>query len=363
MTKKNKLRVFVVDDSSFNRNTMVRLLNANQAIEVVGTADNIDDALEQVRALLPEIVTLDIDMPRMNAFLFLRTLMAEKKGSIPVLAIGSSNTKQPVFQVLDLGAFDFVTKSSHYVDPEDTNFVTELLNKITSVRSVQLENISQTQKSPSVTKDTVAPDPVQPPTRKRINDRVQRLVVIGASTGGPPALQAIFKNLSENHQAAIVVAQHMPEKFTQAFAERLNRICSMEIVEAKNDMLIQPGCAYIAPGGRHLELEHTFKGIVCKVVPHDGTTRWVPSIDRLFISAAQVMRQKVLAVVLTGMGSDGRLGVRSVFTAGGRILCESQQTAVVYGMPKEAAETGCVHATLPLDEIIKEIAHYVVGAA
>lgn len=191
---------------------------------------------------------------------------------------------------------------------------------------------------------------------------VERLIVIGASTGGPPALHMIFKAIAKGSRAAIVVAQHMPKNFTQAFANRLGRLSHMPIVQAQHGMSLHPGCAYVAPGGRHLELRGSAEHMWCVLRGQDTHERWVPSVDRLFTSASAVMGANMLAVVLTGMGSDGALGVTHVFNGGGQVFCESEETAIVYGMPKEAALTGCAHAVLPLSALVAKIKDFARGA-
>lgn len=191
--------------------------------------------------------------------------------------------------------------------------------------------------------------------------QVERLITIGASTGGPSALHKIFRGITHGSRAAIIVVQHMPEKFTQAFAERLNRSSAMHVMQAAEGMRVQPGCAYVAPGGMHLALERDVLGLVCRLESPAPSHHWIPSIDRLFVSAAAAMAPQLLAVVLTGMGSDGRCGVRAVFAAAGRVISESETTAIIFGMPKVAIDTGCVHEVLPLEAIVNKLCNFARG--
>lgn len=357
MTDK-KLRIMIVDDSAYNRSCLSDILRQSGEVDVVAELDDPERALRDVIVYRPDLLIMDVDMPRMGALIFLRMLMLQTP--IAVLVIGSADSKQPVFQVLELGAYDFVSRPSRYLDKDDSVLADDIVAKVLASRSIQRGSVQKrasdrTDRGRVTTQEVTRVKPVVPA------GKVERLIAIGSSTGGPPALQAIFKRLSEGSRAAIVVAQHMPENFTKAFAERLNRISTMDVFEAEEDMLIRPGGAYVAPGGKHLEIKTTYKGLFCKIVPHDAQNRWVPSVDRLFVSSAQAMHDKMLAVVLTGMGRDGSQGVRAVFKSGGRVIAESEQTAIVYGMPKEAAETGCVHETLPLDAIVTTIHAYARG--
>lgn len=354
-----KLRVMLLDDSAFNRSCLVDILRACGEVEVVAELDDPERALRDIIVYRPDVLIMDLDMPRMGALIFLRMLMLQTP--IAVLVIGSADSKQPVFQVLELGAYDFVSRPARYLDKDNAALADDIVAKVLASRAIQRNSV-QKRVSDRSDRDRITAHEVQRVKPLVLMGRVERLVAIGASTGGPPALQAIFKRLSEGSRAAIVVAQHMPENFTKAFAERLNRLSTMDVIEAEDGMLIRPGGAYVAPGGKHFEIESSYKGLLCKVVPHDATHCWIPSVDRLFISSAQVMQERVLAVVLTGMGTDGSQGVRAVHKKGGRVIAESEQTAIVYGMPKEAVETGCVHETLPLDGIVTTIHAYARGS-
>jgi two-component system chemotaxis response regulator CheB len=191
---------------------------------------------------------------------------------------------------------------------------------------------------------------------------VQRLIAIGASTGGPPAVQAILRTLTDDSPAAVVIAQHMPQNFTASFAERLHRLGGMRVCEAQHNMRIEPGCAYVAPGGQHLEVAVGIsQHLWCRLYAHDGADRWVPSVDRLFTSSRVAMGSRLMAVVLTGMGWDGSAGVRRVAAGGGQVICESEATAAVFGMPKEAASTGCATAVLALPDIIERVHSFARG--
>jgi two-component system chemotaxis response regulator CheB len=355
VTDKKKLRVLVVDDSAHNRRAIAAILGNHPDIEIVGTADDGEKALKSVAALKPDLITLDLEMPRMDGFTFLRILMQQMP--TPVIVISSLSRKQQVFQVLELGALDFVGKPTRFFSAEEPGLRDELINKVLAVRFLQIVPFNRR----AAGKELTAVGTALPPKNKPAVERVERVVCIGASTGGPPALQAIFKALNQGSGTAYMVAQHMPEKFTRAFAERLNRTSSLQICEAQDGMAVVSGGAYIAPGGAQLQLA-SIKGVLsCAVVAAVSSDRYSPSIDMLFETAAPLFKTKLLAVVLTGMGSDGSAGVRLVHKFGGQVIAESSESAIVYGMPKEAMQTGCVDESLPLDGIIEYIHNFSKG--
>ncbi|MBI5507677.1 MAG: chemotaxis response regulator protein-glutamate methylesterase [Deltaproteobacteria bacterium] len=344
-----KLRVLVIDDSAYNRRTLTEILESHPEVEVVGKASDGEEGLKLANQLRPDLVTLDLEMPRMDGFTFLRILMAQMP--TPVIVISSHSRKEEVFQALDLGALDFVAKPTHHISPDLAGVRDELLGKVMVVRALRALPAPRT---PQAT----------PPTAVRAVPRgrpsgIGRVVCIGASTGGPPALEGIFRALADVGDTAFLVAQHMPEKFTRAFAERMNRIASLEIREAEEGMVLAAGTALVAPGGQHLEVAGSAdSGWRATMRLGTAADRYVPSVDALFISAARAFGKATLGVVLTGMGSDGRVGVEKIKAAGGRVVAESAETAVIYGMPKEAAESGCVDEVLPLPRIADAIASF-----
>jgi len=351
-----RLRVLVIDDSSFNRRTISDILSSHPDIEVVDTAADGEQGLKRATELHPDLITLDLEMPRMDGFTFLRLLMSQMP--TPVIVVSSHNLKQEVFQALEFGALDFIAKPSHFFNADESPLRTELLDKALAVRNLEIIPLSKRAKTRADSMTTEVAPVVELAPRVQT---LKRLVCIGASTGGPPALQALFKAMRSSVDTAFAVAQHMPERFTRAFAERLDRRAELTICEARNNQVVEPGHVYIAPGGMHLDLVRVEDGVRTALVPRAEADHYVPSIDRLFRSAAGAFGGAVLAVVLTGMGNDGAAGVRAVRAVGGRTLAESRETAIVYGMPKEAVDTGCVDAELPLDELINRIRAFAVN--
>lgn len=335
-------RVLVVDDSAYSRRTISKMLDKMEQIEVVGYAGDGEEGIRQVIALKPDLVTLDLEMPRMDGFTLLRILTT--RFNIPVIVISASSEAEKVFRALDMGALDFVAKPDRNNTPELNSIDQDLAHKVRNVLASRMKPENE------------EPPPVEPVrTIRSPRRRTLDLVAIAASTGGPPALQSIFSGYDQSYPFAIVVAQHMPAGFTRAFAERLNRVSPFEVREAVHGDLVRPGLALIAPGGKNMTLEQHGAEVIVRIAPPTREDRYFPSADRLFASCAPIYGRRMLAVVLTGMGNDGKEGVVKVKERGGLVLAESEGTAVVYGMPREAAATGCVDKVVPLTGISQSI--------
>jgi two-component system chemotaxis response regulator CheB len=343
------LRVLIVDDSAYHRRTLARIIGSDPTLEVVGTADNGEEAIKKVVSLKPDLVTTDLEMPRMDGFTFLRWLM--RTFPRPVLVVSSRESNKSVFRALELGAADFVVKPVSYASERLAAIEGEVLAKIHQISTARAEKLAARAERLALRPEPApgAPRKAQaaPPAGGRL-----RCVAIGASTGGPPALQQILAALPADFPAGILIAQHMPEGFTRMFADRLDRICALRVKEAEGGEEIAPGLALVAPGGRHLVAVRgpggAMRTALEDAVPGD---RFVPSVDRLIVSAAETCGERLVAVVLTGMGDDGVLGVRATRARGGLTMAESEESCVVYGMPREAVRTGAVQQVLPLPEI------------
>jgi two-component system chemotaxis response regulator CheB len=346
------IRVLVVDDSAFNRRTIIKMLEAVPGIEVVGYACDGEEGLRKVFDLHPDLITLDLEMPRMDGFTFLRIVMAGRP--TPVIVISARSEDENVFRALDFGAVDFVAKPSARISPELFNIREDLVRKVLSGGRTDMTKVLQRNRQA----ETVAPltsaarkGGEQSPSVKQAT----ALVVIGASTGGPPALQTIFSAIREPLPVAFAIAQHMPPGFTRAFAERMNKLSALTISEAADGDLVLPGRVFIAPGGKNLVFERTGQEVRIRVINPSPGQRYVPSVDVLFASAAENFAAKTVAVVLTGMGNDGHQGVMAIKKAGGTVIAESEESSVVFGMPKEAIATGCVDTVVPLALVCGEI--------
>ena len=334
------LRILVVDDSAFSRRSITRMLEGMSNVEVVGYAGDGEEGIRQVISLKPDLVTLDLEMPRMDGFTLLRILTG--RFNLPVIVVSALAEADKVFKALELGALDFVAKPTSDASSELLLIRDDLQAKVNQARSARIREVGLVEPKASVHK----PAPVRAGQRRQQVD----LVAIAASTGGPPALQGIFNAFEASYPFAIVVAQHMPPGFTRAFAERLNKNSAFEVREAQDGDIIRPGCALIAPGGSNLLLEQDGAAIRARITSPEGY-RYIPSADALFESCAPLYGRRMLAAILTGMGNDGSKGAQAVKARGGKVLAESEESSVVYGMPREAVATGCVDRVVPLAEM------------
>jgi two-component system chemotaxis response regulator CheB len=342
MTHYPLIRVLVIDDSAFSRQAITRMLEASPLVEVVGVARDGEEALRKTFELQPDLITLDLEMPRMDGFTFLRVVMS--KHPTPVMVISGRTDEENVFRALELGAVDFISKPTPHAAPEIVSIERELIRKVHAIRELRIDKVRERLRAtpPAVGR----PSATQP---------AAKVVVIGSSTGGPAALMQIFGAYTEAPDCAFLVAQHMPAGFTSGFADRLDRLTSLQASEARGGESLVPGSILVAPGGKHMELETVGGRTVSRIVASRSDDKYTPSVDRLFETAAKEVGTGLLAVVLTGMGDDGRAGVAAVSQSGGEVIAESEATAVVFGMPQQAIRTGVVGRVLPLGEIAAAI--------
>ncbi len=348
-----KVRVLVIDDSAFNRRTIVKMLESLPNVEVIGYACDGQEGLRKVIELQPDLITLDLEMPRMDGFTLLRIVM--QKQPTPIIVVSSRSDDDDVFKALELGAVEFVPKPSSRVSPVLMDIRDELLAKVREVTSANLKNVMAHTSSAAMQRDRAPKRSVRARAMTDAARQNFRMVAIGSSTGGPPALQNIFSAIQDEIPVAFAVAQHMPPDFTRAFAERLNRFSALRIREAEDGDVVRPGDVLIAPGGKNLEFFPKGGDIIAKVSEPKGHQRYLPSVDTLFSSAAAVFGSRLLGVVLTGMGNDGAMGVHAIKNDGGTVFAEAEESCVVFGMPKEAIATGLVDRVVPLSAVCKEI--------
>jgi two-component system chemotaxis response regulator CheB len=345
------VRVLVVDDSAYNRRTIIKMLASLPGVEVIGYACDGEEALRKVIDLKPDLVTLDLEMPRMDGFTFLRIVMQTRP--TPVIVVSARSEDANVFRALEFGAVEFVAKPSARISPELFNIRDDLLHKVREIARTDMNKVLRRPVSER-------PQPERPavPTLSVAGNRSElplAQVVIGASTGGPPALQAIFASIQRPIPVAFAVSQHMPPGFTRAFAERLNKCSVLEIREARSGDVVRAGEVLIAPGGRNLVFRRSEAEVVAQVVEPIAGQRYVPSVDAMFEAASDIFGSKLLGVVLTGMGNDGARGTTVIKNGGGQVIAEAEETSVVFGMPKEAIATGKVDKVVPLPQVCGEI--------
>ncbi|ACM20521.1 protein glutamate methylesterase CheB associated with MCPs of class 40H, response receiver domain-containing [Geotalea daltonii FRC-32] len=345
-----KVRIVVIDDSAYNRRTITKMLEEIPEVEVVGYAVNGEEGIRRVIDLTPDLVTLDLEMPKMDGFTTLRIIM--NSCPTPVIVISAGSDDEKVFKALELGAVDFIAKPTRTISDELLKIQDDLQKKVRSVFNLNMAGIKR--REALFSQDAAKRPLAIAPTKKSQID----IIAIGASTGGPPALQSIFSAFDTPLPVAIVVSQHMPPGFTKAFAERLNRTSGFEIKEAKDGDTVSPGRVLIAPGGRNLIFNRLDGVVIARVVDPLPEDKYVPSVDAMFASCAKIYGSRMLAVVLTGMGNDGSRGVRAAKAAGGGVFAESDESAVVFGMPREAIATGLVDRITTIDKMSCEILSY-----
>ncbi len=347
-----KIRVVVIDDSAYNRRTITKMLEAMPNVDVVGYATDGEEGIRKIVELKPDLATLDLEMPKMDGFTLLRIVM--NSFPTPIIVISAKSEDERVFKALELGAVDFIAKPTGKISDELLKIRDDLHDKVRSVFNLNMALIKR--------REIVAAKTAPPKEEKAPSPRPAKagpskvaIVAIGASTGGPPALQSIFSAFTEKLPFAVTVSQHMPAGFTKAFADRLNRSTAMEVREARDGDLVLPGRILVAPGGHNLTFQVINDEVIAKVVEPSPQDRYVPSVDAMFISLAAIYGPKLMAVVLTGMGNDGSQGVKAVKSAGGQVLAEAEESAVVFGMPREAIATGLVDKVAPFDKMAREI--------
>jgi two-component system, chemotaxis family, protein-glutamate methylesterase/glutaminase len=340
----NKIRVLIVDDSGYVIAAISRRLQADYNIEVIGSARTGIEAVEKVKSLRPDVVTLDIVMPEMDGLTALKRIMSECPTPVIMLSALTRENAEPTIQALEYGAVDFFLKPSAIKPGGNGSGDDTLINKIKIAAKTRVNG-----KKPAIS--TLIP--VKRKVTPGVSGAFNKLVLIGSSTGGPRALMQVIPNLPEDISAAILLVQHMPPGFTKSLAERLNMSSAIQVAEAKEGDELKKGVALMAPGDYHMILGDDEKIHLTQDPPLLGVR---PSVDVMMKSAVAVYKKKILGVVLTGMGTDGTIGASVIKGAGGKILAQDEATSAVYGMPASVAQAGCVDKVLPLTEIAAEIA-------
>jgi len=345
-----KIRVLVVDDSAFMRKALTRMLSSDPMIRVVDTASDGNEGYEKTKSLKLDVVTLDVKMPGMDGLTALQKIMHDCP--VPVLMLSSLTTEGGgvTLRALDLGALDFIDKSSAHSAMDILTIAGELITKIKALAGVDIMRVLRTQARPALA-------PAKPPEleRKVVGKPRFDVVLIGSSTGGPPALQQILTALPRETPAGVLIVQHMPLGFTASLAERLDGLSSLSVSEAVDGDRVQPGRCLIAPAGLHMTLHKGKDTYLVRLNEEPEGMLHRPSVDVLMESAARTLGSKALAVILTGMGADGAKGIKAIHDAKGRTIAQDEKTCVVYGMPKVAVEMGGVDRSVALGNISSAI--------
>ena len=335
-------KVLIVDDSAYTRQIIRNIIEQNLNLEVVGIASDGIDAMAKTLRLKPDIITLDFEMPEMDGFSFLRWLMRERP--TPVIMVSSHNDSKTVFKALELGAVDFIAKPTKRASIELRTIEKDLLRKLGGIKTIRLDKLSR---NLELLESGQSPERSGPHGKQRNVE----VVAVGSSTGGPAALQIILTRLPADFDAAVVVSQHMPKGFTGPLAERLNKLSPLHIKEAVDMDPVEPGTVLICPGGYHLGLRKRGAKVVTFLKEGGLDDKYTPSVDFMMTSASEIYGSRVMGVILTGMGNDGRAGMVEIKNKGGYTIAESEETAVVFGMPAEAIKAGGAESVLPLPDI------------
>ncbi|MBC8021537.1 MAG: chemotaxis response regulator protein-glutamate methylesterase [Burkholderiales bacterium] len=341
-----KIRVLIVDDSRMIRDVLTAILSEQPDIEVVGAAADAFQARDMIKDLNPDVVTLDVEMPRMNGLEFLDKLMRARPTPVVMISSATERGSEVTFRALELGAVDFVTKPKLAEQTPD-DYGDLIAEKIRAAKSARL-------KAPRRTAEELAADAMVPPVVKRPVPRgvktADRLIAVGASTGGTEAIREFLVEMPVDCPG-IVIVQHMPENFTRMFAERLNGLCQITVKEAEHNDPILPGHAYVAPGGKHLWVKRDEGQLLCKLSTEPPMNLHRPSVDFLFKSCAKWIGADAVGVIMTGMGRDGAEGMAAMKEKGCWNIAQDEATSVIFGMPREAIEANAVHEVAPLGRL------------
>ena len=343
------IKVLIVDDSSLIRQLMTKILSSDGEIEVVGTAQDPYDAREKIKALKPDVLTLDVEMPKMDGVTFLRNLMRLRPMPVVMVSTLTDAGASVTMEALELGAVDYISKPKLDFQAQMMAYSDEIISK---VKAAAQANFSGGYVAAKRT-------PTQTSSSKAIRFKTTDLIIaIGASTGGTEAIKDILCQLPPN-TPGIVISQHIPGAFSTAFAERLDQNTAMSVSEATDGQQILPGHAYVAPGGKHLEIKRDGARFLCSVTDTDPVNRHKPSVEVMFKSVAENLGSNSICVLLTGMGDDGSEAMGIMKNAGAPTIAQDEQSSVVWGMPGEAVRRGYADDVLPLHHIAEKILHYV----
>lgn len=349
-----KIKVLVVDDSAFMRKVLSDIINNSDTMIVAGTAKNGEDAIDKIKTLKPDVVTLDVEMPVMDGLTALEKIMSESP--IPVVMLSSYTKKgaDATLRALELGAIDFISKPSSIFKVNTDDIIMEINEKIMIASKARFnKTIKKSLEKP------IDHERSEILSKRRLTSRgsrIDKIIAIGTSTGGPKALQEVIPRLPSNLNASVVIVQHMPPKFTKSLAERLDGMSEFTVKEAEDREVLKPGYAYIAPGDHHLKVRKTGKDYQIILTQEALVTGHRPSADAMFYSIADLGLFNVIGVIMTGMGSDGAKGLERIkHENGGYIIAQNEESCVVYGMPKSAVKTGVVDKECDLQQISNEI--------
>jgi two-component system, chemotaxis family, protein-glutamate methylesterase/glutaminase len=348
-----KIKVLVIDDSALIRGLLTEIINSQKDMEVIGAAPDPIIAREMIKSLNPDVLTLDVEMPKMDGLDFLEKLMRLRPTPVVMVSTLTEKGNEITMRALELGAIDFVTKPKTSIADGMREYTDTISDKIRAAAQAKIATIARTRNPNAET--TVAPSLLR---NTLISS--EKLLIIGASTGGTEAIKSFLLQMPSDCPG-ILITQHMPAGFTKSFANRLDSLCQISVKEAEGGERILPGHAYIAPGDKHLLLARSGANYVTQLSDAEPVSRHKPSVDVLFDSAASNGGKNVVGVILTGMGKDGATGMANMKQAGAYNFAQNEESCVVYGMPKEAVAHGGVHVSAHLKDLPKLVLEHLTA--
>ena len=350
---RRKIQVLVIDDSAFMRKSLSLMLESDEEVEVIATANDGVEGFEKAKSLRPDIITLDIEMPRMDGLTTLKKIMEECPTSVLMVSSLTSEGAEATLKALEYGAVDFIPKELSFVNINIIKIKEDLIRKVKEIvrqKSVKsrLERLRRLSTTPIA--------PPKPRVSKVIPAGIFKAVTLGISTGGPFSLQKILPQFSKAINCPVFIVQHMPPKFTKSLAERLNSLCELEVKEAENDEVVRPGVIYIAPGGFHMKVRKNLNNeVLIQISEEPSSSLHRPSVDVMMNSVNAMYGKNILGIIMTGMGKDGFDGITELKRLGGYCIAQDEESCVVYGMPKAINDAGLSDIILPLEQISEQV--------
>lgn len=333
-----QIKVLIVDDSAFIRVLLTQIFQSDDEIKVVATAEDPYDAREKIKKYSPDVITLDVEMPKMDGVTFLKNLMRLRPMPVVMVSTLTQAGADITFQALSIGAFDFVAKPTSDVKENIKQLSQELIGKVKAAAKCNIH---------AVEKNIISAEPILSVNNNKMNTD---LIAIGSSTGGTEALQSVLKPLPVG-LPPIVMAQHIPDVFSTSFAKRLNREVTIKVVEVRGPQKLEPGYAYLAPGHMHMKIKQKDNELWAHLSDDEPVNRHKPAVDVLFNSIPEEVRQRCVAFILTGMGQDGAKGLLNLKHSGSQTFVQDEETSIVWGMPGAAYKLGAAEQVLPLQQI------------
>jgi two-component system chemotaxis response regulator CheB len=360
----NKIRVVIIDDSAFMRKSLSIMLTSDPEIEIIATARDGLEGFELVKKLQPDLVTLDIEMPKMDGLAALKKIMAECPTDVIMVSSLTTEGADSTLKALELGAVDFIPKEMSFVNVNIVSIKEDLIRKIKTItkqrtaksRLNRILNLTSRINGDQTRKTTFVSTPLKNP------ENIIKAIALGISTGGPLSLQKVIPNITPKLNCPMFVVQHMPPKFTRTLAERLNNLSSLEVKEAEDMETVKAGVIYFAPGGFHMQLENkSFNKVHVRITDEPSNSLHKPAVDIMMKSVNKVYGKNTLGIIMTGMGKDGLDGIKELKGLGGYSIAQDEASCVVYGMPKAVVDAGLADAIIPLEKISESINRLVLN--